>query len=424
MVFLVPMWKIALDTDLRAQNRSTPVKEIVEGRSFHQPLGGFVSVVNVGMEDNWLHHPMAMANLYGFGKLAWNPNLTAESIIDTWTRLTFGNHPLVDQTIDRLQMESWHAYESYTGPLGLGTLTNILGYHFGPGIESAERNGWGQWIRADHEGIGMDRTVATGTGYIGQYPPELAAVYESLATCPDDLLLFMHHVPYTHVLHSGKTVIQHVYDSHYEGAATAATYPVEWRKLRTLVDRERFDQVFKLFTFQAGHAIVWRDAIDTWFLKESGIADAQGRVGHDPDRVEAESLPAQGYRPVEVTPAETASGGTAVVCSDPAGCSLTLNVTRPAGEYRISVFYYDLHEGVSHYRLLLNGREIAHWQADDILPPAANDANLDGQDATHFAGPTVALKPGDVLTIAGIPDGKEQAPIDYVALTPVLAGQP
>ncbi len=79
MVFLVPMWKTALDTDMRAENRSTPVKEIVEGKSFHQPLGGFVAVVNVGLEDNWLHHPMAMANLYGFGKLAWNPDLTSDS---------------------------------------------------------------------------------------------------------------------------------------------------------------------------------------------------------------------------------------------------------------------------------------------------------------------------------------------------------
>ena len=64
----------------------------------------------------------------------------------------------------------------------------------------------------------MDRTVATGTGFIGQYPPAVAAMYESLDTCPDELLLFMHHVPYTHVLHSGKTVIQHIYDTHYEGA--------------------------------------------------------------------------------------------------------------------------------------------------------------------------------------------------------------
>ena len=145
MVYLVPMWKTALDTDMRAQGRSTPVKEIVEGKSFGQPLGGFVGVANVGLDANWMHHPMAMANLYGFGRLAWNPDLSAEQIADEWTRLTFGNDAQVVATIDALQIGSWHAYEEYTGPLGVGGLTDIIGVHYGPGIESAERNGWGQW---------------------------------------------------------------------------------------------------------------------------------------------------------------------------------------------------------------------------------------------------------------------------------------
>ncbi len=227
--------------------------------------------------------------------LRGNPNLSSEQIADEWTRQTFGNDPRVVDTITALQLESWHAYEQYTGPLGVGGLTDIIGVHFGPGIESAERNGWGQWIRADEHGIGMDRTVATGTGYIGQYPPELAAKYESLATCPDELLLFMHHVPYTYVLHSGKTVIQHVYDSHYAGAATVATYAPRWRRLQGLVDKDRYEQVLALFEYQAGHAIVWRDSVDQWFQKISGIDDAQHRVGHDPFRVEAESMQADGY---------------------------------------------------------------------------------------------------------------------------------
>ena len=122
--------------------------------------------------------------------------MTTEGIIDTWTRLTFGNDPKVVDVVNGLQANSWRVYEQYTGPLGIGGLTNIISIHYGPGIESAERNGWGQWFRADKHGIGMDRTVANGTGYIGQYPPQLAKVYESLDTCPDSLLLFMHHVPY------------------------------------------------------------------------------------------------------------------------------------------------------------------------------------------------------------------------------------
>ena len=80
LVFLVPMWKQILDFDMRAAGRSTPVKEIVEGKSFHRPLGGFAGVANVGLDTNWLAHPMAMANLYGFGRLAWNPNTTPATI--------------------------------------------------------------------------------------------------------------------------------------------------------------------------------------------------------------------------------------------------------------------------------------------------------------------------------------------------------
>ena len=210
--------------------------------------------------------------------------LSSQQIVEEWTRQTFGNDPQVVNTVDAMQAGSWHAYEEYTGPLGLGTLTDILGVHFGPGIESAEHTGWGQWIRADHDGVGMDRTVATGTGYIGQYPPERSARYESLASCPDDLLLFMHHVPYTHVLHSGKTVVQHIYHVDFEGAGTAASYPARWEALKGKVDEQRYGQVLGLLNFQAGHAPVWRDAVDQWFQRLSGMEDAQHRVGHDPRR--------------------------------------------------------------------------------------------------------------------------------------------
>src|SRR5262249_41455510 len=137
---------------------------------------------------------------------------------------TFGGDPNVVRTISSMLLSSWRTYELYTGPLGMQTLTDILGSHYGPGIESSEENGWGQWHRADHDGVGMDRTVATGTGYVGQYSPLARRPFESLPDTPDDLLLFFHHVPYTYVLHSGKTVIQYIYDSHYDGADRAAEY--------------------------------------------------------------------------------------------------------------------------------------------------------------------------------------------------------
>ncbi len=414
LVYLVPMWKTTLDTDMRAEGRSTPVKEIVEGKSFRRPLGGFVGVANVGLDTNWVAHPLAMANLYGFGRLAWNPDLSSEEIADEWTRLTFGNDAVADRTIDDMLLRSWHLYEDYTGPLGLGTLTDIIGTHYGPGIASGEGNGWGQWLRADHEGIGMDRTVATGTGYIGQYPPELAKIYESLATCPDSLLPFMHHVPYTHVLHSGKTVIQHVYDSHYEGAAGAAQLYMDWTTLKGRVDDERFDKVQGLLQYQAGHAIVWRDAVSNWFLRMSGIPDEKGRVGNYPDRVEAESMQLRGYTAVDVMPWETASGGKAVICKE-SECAAETSFTGTAGKYRVSVEYFDFHDGASSFSLLLNGKELAHWIANNTLPTD----KMNGSTSTRYLVPeSVTLKPGNKLEVVGHPDGPEPAPLDYLSIVP------
>jgi alpha-glucuronidase len=277
LCFLAPMWKEILDFDMHV-NRASSVKQIIEGKTWGRPIGGFNAVVNVGLDDNWLGHPLAMANLYAYGRLAWNPNLEAKEISNEWTRLTFGNDQQVVATVSAILLSSWHIYENYTGPLGVGTLTDIVGSHYEPNPDSAEHNGWGQWIRADSQGVGMDRTIATGTGYIGQYSREVQKEYETLAACPDELLLFMHHVPYTYVLHSGKTVIQHIYDSHYDGAAEAAGLVVKWESLRGKIGDQRYEKVLNKLEYQAGEAIVWRDTIANWFFKNSGIPDAKGRI--------------------------------------------------------------------------------------------------------------------------------------------------
>lgn len=114
--FTIPMWKEVFDFDMRVANANTPIKSIVNGKLFNRPLGGFVAVVNVGLDLNWLGHDFAMANLYGFGRLAWNPNLTSAQIVDEWTRLTFSStNETVINTINSIQLNSWPAYENYSG---------------------------------------------------------------------------------------------------------------------------------------------------------------------------------------------------------------------------------------------------------------------------------------------------------------------
>jgi alpha-glucuronidase len=413
LVYIAPMWTQVLDFDLRAQNRSTPVKEIIEGKSFQQPLGGMVGVASVG-RDGWLGSPMAMANLYAFGRLAWNPDLTPEQIAGEWIRQSIGVDPLVVTTVEKMLMQSWPAYEHYTGFLGSQTLTDITGSHYGPNIESSERNGWGQWHRDDAHGIGMDRTVATGTGYIGQYPAEIAGKYESLSTTPDDLLLFFHHVPYTYKLHSGKTVIQYVYDSHYEGVRGAARLGAEWATLKGKVDDRLFDDVQARLEYQAGHAIVWRDAIVQYFLKQSGIPDAEGRAGHYPGRLEAEGAKLTGYEVIDVTPWEDASGGKAVSCGEARGCSAEWTWTGAQGRFDVAVEYFDLQGGAAKFSLEVNGAPAASWTADAALP----SRRPHGDNSTRKNIRNLVLKPGDVLRVEGTPDGNDLAALDYVEVTP------
>jgi alpha-glucuronidase len=417
MVFLPTMWKEVLDFDLHAgagvSAAKTPVKALAAGRTFHRPSGGFVGVANVGLDENWTGHPFSQANLYGFGRLAWNPDLTAREITTEWARLTFGNDPKVVETIVAMQLSSWRTYENYTGPLGLQTLTAIVGDHYGVSVESSERNGWGQWHRADDKGVGMDRTAATGTGFIAQYRPEVARVYESVETCPDDLLLFMHHVPYTHVLHSGKTVIQFIYDSHYDGAAAVEQYVRDWRSLDGRVDETRFQHVLKRLEYQAGQAQVWRDAVSNWFHRASGIADAQGRVGNHPHRVEAEAMELEGYRVHDVIPWEGASGGKAVECAAER-CAARYRFDGTAGWYTLRVQYFDQSNGESRFRVFVANQLMDEWVANDRLPTR----RVDSSSSSRRTVGVVALRPGDEIRIEGVPEWAEVAALDYVEIIP------
>jgi alpha-glucuronidase len=414
LVYLAPMWKMVLDFDMRADNRATPVMEILAGKSFMRPLGGMVGVAGIGQQ--WLGSPLAMANLYAFGRLAWNPELKPEAIAEEWTRQTINSDPAVVSTVTKMMMQSWPAYEHYTGPLGMQTLTDITGSHYGPNIEASENNGWGQWHRADAKGVGMDRSVATGTGFAGQYPPEVAKMYENAATTPDALLTFFHHVPYTYRLQDGRTVIQYIYDSHYQGAKEAAELGREWATLKGKMDDGLFHEMAARLEYQAGHAMVWRDAIVQYFWKLSGIADEHGRAGSFPGRLEAEDAKLSGYTVVDVKPWEDASRGKAVTCAETSGCTAEWRFNGAAGRYHVAVQYFDLANGVAHFTFAHNGQPLVSWEANDHLP---SFKGLHGDNSTRFWGPDVDLKPGDTIAIQGVPDKGDPAALDYIELTPV-----
>jgi alpha-glucuronidase len=276
LCYLLPQWKEILDFDTYVKGEGSTIKRIVDGSVHHNKISGMAAVSNIGDDSNWTGHLLAQANLYGFGRLAWNPDVTSEQITEEWVRLTLGNHPVVVDTVCRMLLASWQIYESYTAPLGVGWMVNP-DHHYGPNVDGYEYSRWGTYHFADHNGIGVDRTSKTGTGYIDQYVGANREQYESIERCPDELLLFFHHVPYTHVLQSGKTVIQHIYDSHFEGVEKAESLLKEWESLQGLIHEELYTHVRKRLLEQAAHSKEWSDIINTYFYRKSGIPDQLSR---------------------------------------------------------------------------------------------------------------------------------------------------
>ena len=231
------------------------------------------AVSNTGDSFCWTGSELAGANLYGFGRLTFEPQLTAEDIIDEWITLTFGRDEKVHEVLSEILLSSHKAYEDYTAPLGLGWLCKPA-THYGPDPWGYEFDRWGTYNRADRDGVGIDRAK---TGFTAMYNESLRELYSDPEKCPDELLLFFCRVRYDHLLHSGKTVIQHIYDSHFEGCERAEEFARLWDSLEGRLPAEVFDNGRRRFKEQVRCAREWRDVINAFFHRLSGFPDEQGR---------------------------------------------------------------------------------------------------------------------------------------------------
>jgi len=276
LCYLVPMWKEILDFDTCSNGKNTSVKKIVSGSIFKNKYGGIAAVANIGDHPNWTGLQLAQSNLYGYARLTWNADLTAEEITEEWVRMTFSNDSTVVAVIKGMLLNSWKIYENYTSPLGIGWMVNP-NHHYGPNVDGYEYDKWGTYHRADCNGIGVDRTVKSGTGYVAQYHNKVAEIYEDISTCPEELLLFFHYVPYNYRLKSGETLIQYIYNTHFEGVEQAVDLKNKWLGLKGKVNEAIFDHVSERLEGQIEHAKEWRDVINTYFYRKTGIADKFGR---------------------------------------------------------------------------------------------------------------------------------------------------
>ena len=273
--YLIPMFKEVLAFRTYAAKTDDTVMDIVSGKTFGQTTCGMAAVANTGNDENWTGHDLAAANLYGFGRLAFTPSATAEELAKEWIVRTFGKDQEVREVLLFILMNSWKAYEMYNAPLGIGWMVNP-NFHYGPSVDGYEYDRWGTYHRADHAGIGVDRSH-NGTGYAGLYEEPNASMYDSPESCPDELLLFFHHMPYEHKLHSGKTVIQHIYDTHFEGVELVDEMVKRFEGLEGKLPNKAFGRMLERFRHQQEHAREWRDQINTYFYRKSGIADEKGR---------------------------------------------------------------------------------------------------------------------------------------------------
>jgi alpha-glucuronidase len=231
------------------------------------------AVGNLGDDDNWCGHDLAQANLYAYGRIAWLGESHPEQFAAEWARLTY---PQAAEEVADILLASPAAYEKYAAPLGLGFMVNPH-IHYGPSPEGYEFSLWGTYHRADQTAIGVDRS-SRGTGFTGQYPDQFGALFDDPATCPEKLLLFFHRLRYDHVMADGRTLLQRIYDDHFNGAQEAEALKAAWEQLKDKMPERTFERVLARFERQVKNAREWRDVINTYFYRKSGIPDARGRM--------------------------------------------------------------------------------------------------------------------------------------------------
>jgi alpha-glucuronidase len=230
-------------------------------------------VANIGSDLNWTGHPFAQANWYGFGRLAWNPELNSEKIAEEWLQQTFSKDSNFVKMISKIMLQSRESVVKYMTPLGLHHIM-ATNHHYGPGpwVNDLARPEWNPvyYHKADKNGIGFDRT-ATGSNALAQYSPEIAQYYGDLKTCPEEYLLWFHHLPWDYKMKNGKILWDNLGIKYQEGVNEVKNMITIWESAKPYVDAERHQEVAQLLNIQLKEAIWWKDACMTYFQTFSNL---------------------------------------------------------------------------------------------------------------------------------------------------------
>jgi alpha-glucuronidase len=247
-------------------DKGNSVAEILEGGK-NNSRSGIAGVSNIGTDRNWCGHPFAQANWYSFGRLAWNPYSSSETIAEDWLRMTFSNDKDFIDPVLKMMIQSRETAVKYMTPLGLH---HIMGWshHYGPApwIRDKPRADWTSvyYHQADSAGIGFNRT-GTGSKALDQYHPEIKKKFENPNTCPKEFLLWFHHLPWNYKMPSGNTLWRDIVDHYYQGVDEVRAMQKAWEKIKGKIDNERFEHVKALLAIQEKEAVWWRNACVLYF---------------------------------------------------------------------------------------------------------------------------------------------------------------
>lgn len=260
LTYLAPMWK--------------------EFFGFVNPdrLVGISGVANIGDDANWCGHPFSQANWYAFGRLAWNPSLTAEEIAHEWLVQTYENQDeRFTKPVEMMMMTSREACVNYMMPLGLHHIFKF-DHHYGPEPDGFIASYPLEWCpvyyhKADAQGIGFDRS-SKGTDAVGQYPEPYRSLYDNIETCPEEYLLWFHHVPWTYKMKSGSTLWQELCMKYNMGVAMVEVYRDFWHtsaKQYMKGHEQEWQHTDSLLNVQLENAKEWRNTCLKYFQTFSKI---------------------------------------------------------------------------------------------------------------------------------------------------------
>ena len=268
LAFLAPMWK----------EFYSHVKP--------QSLTAAAGVANIGDDDNWCGNDLAQSNWYAFGRLSWDTSLSSETIAKEWLSQTFTKDKGFVEPMTNVLLESREAVVNYMMPLGLHHIF-AWGHHYGPQPWCEIPGARADWLpsyyhRADAKGLGFDRT-ATGSYATAQYPAPYNTLYENIKSCPEEYILWFHHVPWDYTMKNGKTMWYNLCDKYNTGVNQVRTFQGLWDKMKGYVDKNRFEDIQRRFKIQSRDAVWWRDACLLYFQTFSNmeIPEQMERPVHD-----------------------------------------------------------------------------------------------------------------------------------------------